>query len=169
MNRTMLSLTASALAVVALVTGAAFAQAPAPPTPALPPAAVPTAGAAGAAGGGSATLAVLVVIGALLLIVGIGVKLYDLKRKRDADAVHLQAQVSDALLRDETLAGMPITPTGHVPLWSGTPAVIELSGRVPSAYAREAALRIARSEATRLRSDVEIVDHMSEEPAARVA
>ena len=35
------------------------------------------------------------------VIIGIGVKLYDLKRKREAESVHLQAQISDALLRDQ--------------------------------------------------------------------
>ena len=166
MDRTRLFFVASVLVLLALVTGVASAQvSPPAPSPAVPPAAGPTA----SASGGSATLAVVLVIGGLLVLVGVGVKLYDLKRKRDAEAVHLQAQVSDALLREETLAGLAITPTAHVPLWTGTPAVIELSGRPSSPHAREAALRITRSEAARLRSDVEIVDHMSEEPAARVA
>jgi hypothetical protein len=103
---------------------------------------------------------IAVVVG-LLLIVGLGVKLYDLKRKRDAEAVHLQAQISDALLREQSLFGLPITPTAHVPLWSGTPATVEVTGRVPSDEARESAMRIVRTEATRIRPDVTIEDRLS--------
>ena len=150
------------LVMIALVAGIASAQAPAP---AVPPTVGPTASASGSGG----TLAVVLVIGALLVLVAVGVKLYDLKRRREADAVHLQAQVSDALLRDETLGGLAITPTARVPFWSGTPAVIELSGRVASPVARERALQIAASEASRLRSDVEIIDHITVESIRRVA
>ena len=148
--------------VGSFVVGVAGAQAPAP---AVPPALGATAGTSG--GGG--TLAVVLVIGALLVLVGVGVKLYDLKRKREAEAVHLQAQVSDALLRDEMLGRLAITPTARVPFWSGTPAVLELSGRVESPAARDRALQLAASEASRLRSDVVIVDRLTVESVARVA
>ena len=98
-----------------------------------------------------------VVIG-LLLLVGIAVKLYDRKRKRDAEGVHLQAQVSDALMRDAGLAGLLLTPTAHV---RGNEAIIEITGEVPDAGARETALRIAHEEAARVRPDVRIVDKIS--------
>ena len=111
-------------------------------------------------GGGSAALGFLVIL-ALLVIVGVAVKLYDRKRKRDAEAVHLQAQVSDALMRDARLAGLVLTPTARVPTWGSGPAVIEISGDVPDAATRDAVLRIARDEAARLRPDVQIVDRLS--------
>ena len=124
---------------------------------------------AATSGGAAPTLTVFLLLFGLLVLVGIGVKLYDLKRKREAEAVHLQAQVSDALLRDPTLFGLAVTPTAHVPWWSGTPARIEVSGRVPSADARERALRIVEQEARSVRSDVEIVDRLELESVARVA
>jgi hypothetical protein len=99
----------------------------------------------------------LVVLG-LLLIIGVAVKLYDRKRKRDAEAVHLQAQVSDALMREAGLAGLLLTPTAHV---RGGEAVVELSGEVPDGAARETALRIAREEVARVRPDVRIVDRIA--------
>lgn len=99
----------------------------------------------------------LVVLG-LLLVVGIAVKLYDRKRKRDAEAVHLQAQVSDALMRDAGLAGLLLTPTAHV---RGGEAMVEITGEVPDVAARDMALRIAHDEAARVRSDVEIIDRIS--------
>jgi hypothetical protein len=127
----------------------AWAQAPAQPAA---PGAEPAA-----QGGGMAVAGFLVVLG-LLVIVGLAVKLYDWKRKRDAEAVHLQAQVSDALMREAGLAGLLLTPTAHVRRGE---AVVEISGDVPDAAARETALRIAREEAARVRADVRIVDKVS--------
>jgi hypothetical protein len=114
-------------------------------------------------------LTVFLLLFGLLVIVGIGVKLYDLKRKREAEGVHLQAQVSDALLRDPTLFGLAVTPTAHVPWWSGTPVRLEVCGRVPSAAARELALRIVSQEARSVRPDVEIADKLEVEAMERVA
>ena len=124
---------------------------------------------AAVSGGATSTLTVFLLLFGLLVIVGIGVKLYDLKRKREAEAVHLQAQVSDALLRDQTLFGLAVTPTAHVPWWSGTPARIDVCGRVPSADARERAMRLVEQEARSVRSDVEIADRLELESVARVA
>jgi hypothetical protein len=116
---------------------------------------------AAASGAGAGAITMVAVILGLLAVVGVGVKLYDLKRKREAEAVHLQAQISDALLRDPALFGMPITPTAHVPFLGGTPAVIEVTGHVPSQEARETALRIIRAEAARIRPDFRIEDRLA--------
>jgi hypothetical protein len=104
----------------------------------------------------------------LLVIVGIGVKLYDLKRKREAEGVHLQAQVSDALLRDPTLFGLAVTPTAHVPWWSGTPVRLDVIGRVPTLEARDRILRMVDQEARQVRSDVEIVDRLQIDATAGI-
>jgi len=120
-------------------------------------------------GGAGPTLAVFLLLFGLLVIVGIGVKLYDLKRKREAEAVHLQAQASDALLRDPMMFGLAVTPTAHVPWWSGTPARLEVGGHVPTSEARERALRIVEAEARSLRPDVTIVDKLEVEAIERVA
>ena len=103
---------------------------------------------------------VLVLLVGLLVIVGIGVKLYDLKRKREAEGVHLQAQVSDALLRDPNLFGLPVTPTAHVPWWSGTPARLEVIGRVPEPELRDRVLQLVEREAKQIRPDVVVVDRL---------
>ena len=131
---------------------------------------MPQAGPQAATSGGfGPTLTVFLLLFGLLVLVGIGVKLYDLKRKREAEAVHLQAQVSDALLRDPTMFGLAVTPTAHVPWWSGTPARIVVSGRVPTAEARERALRIVEQEGRSLRSDVVLEDRLEVEAMERVA
>jgi hypothetical protein len=111
---------------------------------------------------------VLVLLVGLLVIVGIGVKLYDLKRKREAEGVHLQAQVSDALLRDPNLFGLPVTPTAHVPWWSGTPARLEVIGRVPELEFHDRVLQLVEREARQIRPDVVVVDRLHVDAAARL-
>lgn len=134
--------------------GIAWAQ-----TSATPPATglAPAAGATSS--GGSAALGFLIILG-LLVIVGVAVKLYDRKRKRDAEAVHLQAQVSDALMRDARLAGLVLTPSARVPTWGGGPAIIEISGEALDPATHDVVLRVAREEAARLRPDVQIEDRL---------
>jgi hypothetical protein len=111
---------------------------------------------------------VLVLLIGLLVLVGVGVKLYDLKRKREAEGVHLQAQVSDALLREPSLFGLPVTPTAHVPWWSGTPVRLEVIGRVPTAESRDRVLRLVEQEARQIRSDVDVVDRLQVDAAAGI-
>ena len=102
----------------------------------------------------------------LVVLLGIAVKLYDLKRKREDDAVAAQARVSDALLMDAALSGMPLIPTAHLPLWKGTPLVVEISGAVAKAELRTAAMDVATREISRSRSDFRIEDHIRVDPAA---
>jgi hypothetical protein len=128
----------------------------------------PTAPPAGGGDAGSA-VTIIVIVAALLLALGVTVKLFDLRHKREAEAVRLQAQVSDALLRDADLFQIPLTPTARVPFWSGSPATIEVAGQVPTAAKREAVLRIVRSEAARVRPDVQIEDRMAVVPTVRAA
>src|SRR5262245_40671943 len=97
--------TATALLVDGIRAGA-FAQTP-PSTPIAP-----AAGSAAATGNGGWIVAVALVIG-LLVVVGAMVKIYDVRRKRETEAVHLQAQISDAFLRDPNLFGLPVAATAH--------------------------------------------------------
>lgn len=101
----------------------------------------------------------------LVVLLGLAVKLYDLKRKREEEAVAAQARVSDALLMDATLAGLPLTPTAHLPLWKGSPLVVEIKGAVPRPELREAAVDVAKREMGRSRSDFLIEDHIAVNPA----
>ena len=110
----------------------------------------------------------IIVVGTILILVvllGFAVKLYDLKRKREDEAVTAQARVSDALLMDATLAGLPLTPAAHLPLWKGSPLVVEITGAVPRPELREAAVDVAKREMGRSRSDFLIEDHIAVKPA----
>lgn len=118
-----------------------------------------------AEGEGSGILMAVGLVVALLVVIGVAVKIFDLRRKREAEGVHLQAQVSDALLREEDLFGLPITATARVPVWSGTPATIEVSGQVPTSESHNRVLRIVREEAGRIRPDVEIEDRVMVVPS----
>ena len=148
----------SGLAAMAAFVREAAAQA-------TPPTAMPAPSPA-APGDNSGVLMALALMGALLLIVGIGVKIWDAKRKREADAVHLQSQLSDALLREADFFGLAITPTVHAGLRRSAPMIIEVTGQAPSQTVRDAALRIVRDEASRTRSDFEIVDRIEVRPEA---
>ena len=137
-------------------------------TPTSPPIAPIPGAAAGPADGSGWIIASVLVVG-LLVVIGALVKIYDLRRKRETEAVHIQAQISDALLRDPNLFGLPVAATAHAPLWSGTPVTVELTGEVPDPNMREAVRRIALTEARRIRPDVEILDHLSVRAMRRVA
>jgi len=100
---------------------------------------------------------VAVVIVLLVLVIAVA-KIIDLKRKRDADAMHVQAVLSDALLREKGFAGLAVTPTAHAPLWRGSPMVISVSGIVPSKEQRQTILQFVNAEATRVRSDFRVED-----------
>jgi hypothetical protein len=173
--RSVLVLVTVALAVLAVPAALALAPAwaqvtPAPGAPTPPSSSLPAT--TPAAGGGNAAAGTVILLGlALVVIVGVGVKFYDLKRKREADAVHLQAQLSDALLREPGLSGLPVTPTAQVSLFKRSPATVEVSGQVPTAEEREHALSVIRAEAARIRPDVVIEDRMAIVPsmAERVA
>ena len=100
----------------------------------------------------------------LLVLVGVAVKLFDMKRKREDEGVALQSRLSDALLTDPSFAGLPVTPTVHVPFSRSAPTVIKLTGTVPSPWIREAALELIRREAAALMSDTRIEDRLVVDP-----
>ena len=100
----------------------------------------------------------------LLVLVGVAVKLFDMKRKREDEGVALQSRLSDALLTDPSFAGLPITPTVHVPFSRSSATVVTLTGTVPSPWIREAALEVIRREAAALMSDTRIEDRMVVDP-----
>ena len=111
----------------------------------------------GATESGAMTTAVVVAsLLAVLVVLGALIKMMDLKRKRESEAVVIQARISDAVLRDPRLFSLPITPTAHVPLWKGTPVTVEVAGQVPSEDLRQAALNLIEREASQLGSEVRV-------------
>jgi len=122
-----------ALTTVLISAGTAAAQIPQTP---------PGGGETASMGG----VAALLVIVALLALVGVGVKLYDVKRKHDEQGLHLQARLSDALLDDPELARLPLAATVHVPFWRPAAATVIISGRVVVPEQRAAAMRLLHAK-----------------------
>jgi hypothetical protein len=120
----------------------------------------PSGAAAGASTAGNA-VALLSVVAAFVVAIVVVTKVLDLKRKRETQAVRLQAQVSDALFREIPIGELSVIPTARVPFWSGSPATIELAGWVRTSDLHDAVLRLARSEAMRVRQDVVLNDRVA--------
>ena len=131
---------AAIAAAGALSTTAAAAWAQVSPTPAPSPSPEMTNGS------GAFMVAALVVV--LLIAVGVMVKLYDLRRKREDEAVALQARLSDALLAEPSLSSLPLVPTVRIPM-RGSPVTVEIVGAVPRPEVRQAALDLVVREAAR--------------------
>jgi hypothetical protein len=120
-----------------------------------------TSGAVAGAGTTGNVVALLGVVAAFVVAIVVGAKVLDLKRKRETEAVRLQAQVADALFREMPIGELSVTPTARVPFWSGSPATIELAGWVRTSDLHDAVLRLARSEAMRVRQDVVVNDRVA--------
>jgi hypothetical protein len=108
---------------------------------------------------------VLFAVVILLLLVVAGVKIYDLKRRRDEDAVAIQARISDALMVEPSLARFPLTPTVRIPLWRGRPMMVEVAGSVPLPELRQAAVDLVLREALRTGGTCSLKDRISVDPA----
>jgi len=115
--------------------------------------------------GAMATAAVVASVIAILVVLGALIKMLDLKRKREGEAIVVQARISDAVLRDPRLFSLPITPTAHVPLWKGSPVTVEVGGHVPSEDLRQAAIHLVEREASQLGPDVRIESKIGVEPS----
>src|SRR5499433_2173440 len=102
------------------------------------------------------TVAVIATLLGVLVVLGALIKMLDLKRKRETEAVVVQARISDAVLRDPRLFSLPITPTAHVPLWKGTPVTVEVAGQVPSDDLRDAAFGLIEREAAPMGPEVRV-------------
>lgn len=154
-ERKLLGLGHALFAMVA-APAAALAQTTPVPSPAAP------------AGDGSSAgvVSMVAVLLALFVAVGIAVKIYDAKRKREEQGVALQARLSDALLLNPTLTGVPVVASVHMPLRRSSPPRVELTGTVPTPEARETARRVVQHELDGINVDFE--DKIVVDPQQRV-
>ena len=114
-----------------------------------------------ASGGSVAILAVVLVI---LLAIGVAVKLFDRKRKREDEAVSLQSQISDALLLDPSLVGLPITAFAVGSFWRRSPFVLAITGTVPTPGLRDAVMRLVVEELSRRQPGAQAEDRLVVDP-----
>ena len=134
----------------------ALAQAPTTPLPSTPTAAPE--------GGGVGLVGVVAALIVLIVAIGIAVKFYDLKRKREEEGVVFQAWLSDALLLHPSLVGMPVVASVHMPMRRGSPPLVEVKGTVANQDAREIAMQLVQRELGGVAAEVEdeiIVDPLA--------
>ena len=112
--------------------------------------------------GGS--VAILAVVLLVLVSIGVAVKVFDHKRKREEEAVSLQSQISDALLLDRSLVGLPITAVASSSLWDRGPVVIAITGTVPTPEQREAVMRLGGQELSRRPTIARVEDRLVVDP-----
>jgi hypothetical protein len=89
---------------------------------------------------GPVTIVLALAVGLLLMLALFG-KLSDLRLKRDGEAVAVKGLIADALERDPDLLGLPLSAAVRIPLLRGKPAIIRISGEVPSDELKRIALR----------------------------
>lgn len=115
-------ITLVAALVAAVFVAFAWAQGPMPPGSSVTSLATPTPPPSGEEGGWMVFGFVI----AMVVIFAIAGRLLDLKSKREADAVHLEAQISDALLRDPRLCRLPVAASVRLPVWRRSPVTIKV-------------------------------------------
>src|SRR2546425_6579466 len=119
MNSTRTRTFSSVLIAVASWGANSHAWAQTAPSPSLSPP---------AAEGGGATIAAVVVVVGLLMVIGVVVKLFDLKQRRESEAGQLQTPLSHAAFREKATPRPPLAPPGPLPRWEGTPGTISGGG-----------------------------------------
>jgi hypothetical protein len=106
------------------------------------------------------------VVAGIVLVVAMA-KIFDVRRKREAEAVAIQGRVADVLLSEASLARLPVAVTVHLPVLGGT-AVAEVRGDVPNQEARQAVLRLVDREMAGLRATYRVDDRLMVLPSAAV-
>jgi Ca2+/Na+ antiporter len=109
------------------------------------------------------TIAVVFVV--LLVVVAVGIKLFDLTGRREERAERVQNRIAEQLRA--ALGDVPITVVAYASPAARAPLVIELTGSVPTEAARDAILGLVRREAARLGRDIHVADRLEVESVAR--
>ena len=96
-------------------------------------------------------LAAGVMVG-VVIVSAIGILLLEAQRRRDQRASAFQDVLAEPISRELGFAGVSVLPTVLIPLWKAStrPAVIQLTGRVPSREIRDRVIRLVENEARRL-------------------
>ncbi len=111
----------------------------------------PGPGGASVPGEGGSGLMVSGIILVVALVAGLilAVAIMDLRRKRRAQAVAIEGQIADALMREPRLSGAVLTAIAHLPLQGRATPTVEVRGEVEYPELREIAVRIVRQELLR--------------------
>ena len=112
-------------------------------------------------GNGVAIMAVI-----LLLIIGIGVavKFYDVRRRHAEENAALQSLLSEALMLEHSVVGLPVAPFVSQSVWPHSPVVIAVRGSVPTQELRDAVMRLVQLEAFRRHPGAQAEDRLQVDP-----
>ena len=126
---------------------------------------LPTPGPGSPAGEGSPVVGPVIILGvALLGVLILTVAISDMRRKRRNQAVAIESQISDALMREPRLTGAVLTPIAHVPMTGGGVPTVEIRGEVDFPDLREIAVRVVRQELIRFHSEGRVEDRIFVSP-----
>src|SRR5215475_4876973 len=88
-------------------------------------------------GGTVGTVLTLVVLAVIVIGIVVVARRVSARRRRMEEAVILQSQLSDFVLRETQLRGLPITPRARVFGWRKPEVAVEVAGEVPTPDLRE--------------------------------
>lgn len=97
---------------------------------------------------------------AFLAALVIGVMFLDRQRKRRTQAIAIEGQIADALMREPRLTRAMITTIAHLPLSSRAAPTVEVRGEVEYPELREIAVRVVRQELLRYHPDGNVEDRI---------
>jgi hypothetical protein len=100
----------------------------------------------------------------MVLAISVAVKLFDRHRKREDEALSLQSQISDALLQDPSLVGLPITAFAGGSHWRRSPLVVAITGTVPTPELRDVVMRLVVQELSRRQPGARAEDRLVVDP-----
>lgn len=146
----------SLLSVIGTAMASAMGVAQAMAQSQVPPAAAPP----GEPGGWTGVATVAAVFLGLIVLLGIFVKLHDARRRREEQRIVLESRLSDALMQERSLAGLPITAKVEPPLFGGSPTTVVLVGTVPSPQLRDEARELVSREVRSQHVDMRLEDRV---------
>jgi hypothetical protein len=84
--------------------------------------------------------------------------------QQEVNELRLRVRMRDALLTNESLAALPIALTVHLPCAFWSPAVVEITGCVPTADFRDDVVRLTKRELSWWRTGAETAARFVVEP-----
>jgi hypothetical protein len=103
-----------------------------------------------------AIILAVALVGGLILAVA----LVDARRKRRTQAIAIEGQITDALMREPRLVRAMITTVAHLPLSGRAAPTVEVRGEVEYPELRDIAVRIVRQELLRYHPDGNVEDRI---------
>ena len=103
---------------------------------------------------------------AFIVLLAVLAKIYDLRKKREAEAVAIQSEISEALMADPALGRLPVAVTVRIPLASPQALLGEVRGQVPSQTAHDMVLRVVKRELQQHSAASQVEDGLAVIPRA---